>query len=138
MEVETNPDPADVALLADRIAADTAAVTGHDDLAPLAVFERDGDGRIVAGVHGWTWGGCCEISDLWVDESCRGRSIATELLDTVEAEASRRGCRRVVLFADAANTGPDGGLWTRRGYQVVGRIDDYPVGDAALWFAKEL
>jgi hypothetical protein len=37
MEVETNPDPADVALLADRIAAHTAAVTGHDDTRPTRV-----------------------------------------------------------------------------------------------------
>lgn len=44
----------------------------------------------------------------------------------------------MVLFTHAANAGADGEGWTRRGYELVARVDDYPIGDAALWFRKPL
>ena len=59
-------------------------------------------------------------------------------MERAEAEARRRGCRQVVLMAHAVNSGPDGSRWSRWGYQLVARVDDYPVGDAALWYRKAL
>ena len=136
--VEDDPDPADVAWLEARIIDQNAAATGHDGEMQLAVFVRDEHGAIVAGIYGWTWGGCCELQHLWVDESRRGEGLATALITAAEAEATRRGCGQIVLFTHAANAGPDGAGWTRRGYELVGRVDDYPLGDAALWFRKPL
>ncbi|MGZ4753452.1 MAG: GNAT family N-acetyltransferase [Acidimicrobiia bacterium] len=99
---------------------------------------RGDDGTVLAGVSGWTWGGCCELQHLWVHESERGNGLGSRLLDAAEAEAARRGCGQVVLFTHAANAGRTGERWTRRGYELVGRVDDYPLGDAALWFRKAL
>jgi ribosomal protein S18 acetylase RimI-like enzyme len=99
---------------------------------------RDDDGRVIAGVYGWTWGRCGELQHLWVDEDHRYRTLATRLLDEAEAEAARRGCAQMVLFTHAANTGRTGRRWLHRGYELVGRVDDYPAGDAALWYRKRL
>ncbi len=139
-EVEEHPDPADVALLEARVAEQTATMTGmpREPESQLAIFVRDDEGAIVAGVFGWTWGGTCEIAHLWVDASRRGQGIATALLDAAEAEAARRGCGQIVLFTHAANAGAGGARYPRRGYELVGRVDDYPVGDAALWYRKPL
>ncbi|MGZ6963922.1 MAG: GNAT family N-acetyltransferase [Acidimicrobiia bacterium] len=138
--VEDDPDPADVARLEAAVVEQTADVTGHsvDDEIPLAIFVRGDDGTVLAGVSGWTWGGCCELQHLWVHESERGNGLGSRLLDASEAEAARRGCGQVVLFTHAANGGRTGERWTRRGYELVGRVDDYPLGDAALWFRKAL
>jgi len=38
------------------------------------------------------------ISELFIRESARGRGIGARLLETVEAEATRRGCRRLMLL----------------------------------------
>lgn len=140
LTVEDDPDPDDVALLERQVAAETARSTGQDgDVeTQLAIFVRAEGGSIVAGIYGWTWGGCAELQHLWVDESQRGRGLATRLLDAAEAEAARRGCGQVVLFAHAANSGTAGERWARRGYELVGRVDDYPRGDAALWYRKAL
>lgn len=140
VRVETDPDPADVARLDALVAQHNAAATGRvgEPESQLAIFVRDDDGTMVAGVYGWTWGGCCEVQHLWVDEARRGEGLGTRLLDEVEAEAARRGCRQVVLFTHAANAGADGQRYPRRGYELVGRVDDYPVGDAALWYRKHL
>jgi GNAT superfamily N-acetyltransferase len=140
LTVEDDPDPTDIALLETRVAEQTARVTGHaiDGERQLAIFVRDDDGTILAGVFGWTWGGCAELQHLWVRESQRGNGLGTQLLDAAEAEAVRRGCGQIVLFTHAANAGANGDRYTRRGYELVGRVDDYPVGDAALWYRKSL
>jgi GNAT superfamily N-acetyltransferase len=138
LTVEDDPDPAAVALLEAHVAAETARATGHGGETQLAIFGHGDDGAIVAGIYGWTWGGTCELQHLWVAESHRGRRLGTQLLDAAEAEAKRRGCRQVVLFTHAAHTGRSGDRYTRRGYELVGRVDDYPLGDAALWFRKRL
>src|SRR5947207_1211671 len=81
----------DIAVLDDRLSAFTIAESGHDDVRPVAVFARDGDGNVVAGIHGWTWGQCCELVTLWVEEPCRGKGIARTLLGAAEQEARDRG-----------------------------------------------
>lgn len=136
--VEDDPDPSEVAWLEPRVAEQSAAATGHEGETQLAVFVRDDRGAVVAGIYAWTWGGCCELQHLWVDETRRGQGLASELVTAAEQEATRRGCTQVVLFTHAANAGRDGSRWTRWGYELVGRVDDYPIGDAALWFRKPL
>ena len=140
LTVEDDPDPTDIELLETRVTEQTARVTGHavGSERQLAIFVRDDDGEILAGVFGWTWGGCAELHHLWVHEAQRGKGLGTRLLDAAEAEAARRGCGQVVLFTHAANNGVNGERYTRRGYELVGRVDDYPVGDAALWYRKPL
>jgi GNAT superfamily N-acetyltransferase len=138
--VEDDPDPGDLATLEERLADATATATGHPRSGerPLAVFARGDDGALVGGVSGWTWGGTCELLHLWVDDAARGEGLGTRLLDAAEAEAIRRGCHQVVLFTHAVHAGRDEQRYPRRGYELVGRVDDYPTGDAALWYRKPL
>ncbi len=56
--VETHPDPQGVDFLEDRINEFNIQTTGSDDGRLLASFVRDGEGQIMAGIYGWTWGGC--------------------------------------------------------------------------------
>jgi GNAT superfamily N-acetyltransferase len=138
--VDDDPEPEVLATLESRLADETAAVTGHPRAGErqLAVLARADDGRLVGGISGWTWGGTCELLHLWVDEAARWDGLGTRLLDAAEGEALRRGCHQVVLFTHAVHSGRDGQRYPRRGYELVGRVDDYPTGDAALWYRKRL
>ena len=133
--VEDSPAPADLALLEDRVAeaALAAADAGEDE--ELAIFVRDDDGRVVAGISGLTWGGYCELHAMWVDEPLRGRGLARALMAGAEEEARRRGCG-VVAFLAYDLLAP--GLYARLGYETVGVIDSYPAGSAARWYRKDL
>ena len=135
LRVEEDPDAADVALLDDHLSAFTIAESGHDDVRPVAVFARDGDGHVVAGIHGWTWGHCCELVTLWVAEASRGQGMGRALLAAAEAEARDRGCIQVTLFTHGFQA-PE--LYVREGYDVVGILDDYPAGSATYWFKKRI
>lgn len=62
------------------------------EVRPLACFARQGDGRVVGGAIGRTWGHHAELQQLWVDEAYRHRGIATSLLERFHAEGAARGC----------------------------------------------
>lgn len=135
MIVEDAPDPDALAFLEARVVEETLAAADHDDDRELAIFVRDPAGEIVAGVTGGTWGGCCELSVLWVDESLRGRGVGSSLIREAEAEAARRNCTQVVLFSHDIQAP---GFYERLGYQTVGVVHGYPSGSAARWFCKRL
>ena len=132
---EDAPDPADVAFLEARVVEATLGAAGIDDDRELAIFARDENGDIVAGVSGGTWGGCCELSFLWVDDRFRGHGLGAALIRAAEEEARRRSCGSVVLLSHDVQAP---GFYERLGYETVGVVEDYPVGSAARWFRKRL
>src|SRR5215203_122567 len=113
--VEADPDPADLALLDERLSAFTLSATGHHDMRPLAVVVRDARGALRSGLHGWTWGRCCELVSLWVDERDRGQGLGRALLAEAEAEARRRCCLQVTLFTHSVQA-PS--LYRSSGYEL--------------------
>ena len=133
--VEDSPAAADVALLEEQVAAAAIAASGLGEEQEFGIFARDDHGRVVAGISGIVWGGCCELQAMWVKESLRNRGLASALVSGAEAEARRRGCALVVFHAyDLLARG----LYERLGYVTVGVIENYPAGSAARWYRKAL
>ena len=133
--VEDLPDAADLALLEERVAAAAIAAAGVGEDRAFGIFARDDKRRMVAGISGMTWGGCCELHAMWVDESLRGRGLARALMAEAESVARRRGCTLVEFFAyDLLAPG----LYQRLGYEAVGVIEGCPAGSAARWYRKNL
>ena len=133
-DVERDPDPLDVEFLETQIRREAARTMGLGDEIELAIFVRDGD-RIVAGISGWTWGDCCEMSSLWVDPSLKGRWLAPRLIAAAEAEARARGCTQTVHFSYGFQARR---LYERAGYELIGRVEDFPSGTDARWYRKSL
>src|SRR3954470_12540677 len=132
--VEDHPDPLDVELLEAHIRSEASNVTGLGDEVELAIFVRDG-GTVVAGISGWTWGDCCELQSLWVAPRLRGSGLATRLIAAAEAEAATRGCSQTVHFTYDFQARS---LYEQNGYELVGRVEDFPAGSDALWYRKRL
>ncbi len=132
--VERDPDPLDVGFLEMQIRREASLAMRLGDEVELAIFVRVGD-RIVAGISGWTWGDCCELSSLWVDSSLKGRWLAPRLIAAAEAEAVARGCTQTIHFSYGFQARR---LYERAGYEVVGRVEDFPAGTDAFWFRKRL
>jgi GNAT superfamily N-acetyltransferase len=133
--ISTEPTPGEVQYLEDRLYEFNSAATGISDGAWLAIFVRDDDHRIVAGICGNTWGGCAEIRQFWVEEARRKQGLGTKLLAAAEREARRRGCRQMLLmtFSFQAPT-----FYARHGFEVVAVVDDHPHGHQNILLRKHL
>jgi GNAT superfamily N-acetyltransferase len=118
-----------------RIYEFNVEATGFDDGRLLRVELRDAEGDLIAGLTGWTWGGCGFIDLLWIRAMDRRKGLGTRILDAVEAEAVARGCTRMVTASHSFQA-PD--LYRRRGYVECGRVEGYPRGHAEIHLAKDL
>ena len=133
-QIEDDPAPGDIEFLETEIRREASAAMGLGEEVELAILVRDG-GAIVAGIGGWTWGDCCELQSLWVHPSLRGRGLATRLIAAAEAEAATRGCSQTVHFTYDFQARE---LYERNGYELVGRVENFPSGTDALWYRKAL
>jgi GNAT superfamily N-acetyltransferase len=123
------------AFLTDRIYEFNAKATGYFDGRLVAGAVRDDTGEIIAGYSGHTWGGCCELSNVWVHERHRGQGLGTLLLRSAEAEAVARGCVRVFL---ATHSFQAPGFYERLGYERKYVIEGRPSGYADIIYVKDL
>ena len=133
--VRDDPTPQEVDYLEARLYEFNSNATGIHDGLGLAVFADDADGRRVAGACGHTWGGCCEIRQVWVDEKMRGRGLGRRLLEAVEREARRRGATQIVLSTHSFQA-PD--FYRKLGFELLFTVDDDPTGHANLLMRKRL
>ena len=133
-EIE-EPSSADVEFLEERLYEFNAAATGISDGRTLGVFLRDESGNIVAGAAGHTWGGTCELRQLWVAASDRGRGRGRRLMAEVEAEAVSRGCRQLVLSTYSFQA-PD--FYRKLGFDIIAELPEYPRGHSHLLLRKHL
>ena len=131
--IESNPAFADVRFLRDRLYDYNVEQTGVDDGQWLALFVRDEQQTIRAGIEGWTWCGSCYISSLWVQQDLRGQDVGTQLLQAAEQEARIRGCQQVVL-ASFSFQAP--GFYQKLGYEVFAVLADHPRGHQEYYLRK--
>lgn len=79
------------------------------DSEPVSALIAEVDGEIVGLVHflfhrsTWTIDDTCYLQDLFVAEGQRGRGVARALIDSVYAEADRRGGRQVYWLTHQSN-----------------------------------
>jgi ribosomal protein S18 acetylase RimI-like enzyme len=131
----TDPTPAEIDSLEHRLYQFNSQTTGIVDALGISVFGRDTQGELVAGLCGHTWGGCCEIRQVWVDEKHRGQGIGRRLLELAETEARRRGCFQMVLATHSFQA-PE--FYRKLGFEVVHTLPDYPLGYQHLQLRKIL
>lgn len=121
--------------LADRIYEFNAKATGYFDGMLLGGCIRDDAGEVIAGFNGYTWGGCGELSHVWVDERYRGQGLGAVLLRSAEVEAVARGCAQIVL---ATHNFQAPGFYERMGYERKYAIEGRPKGYADIIYVKVL
>jgi len=133
--VEDGPDPGELALLENHVAAAAIAATGAGDEREFGVFLRDRSGRMRAGLSAIVWGGYCELQAMWVDKPLRRRGVARSLMGRADEEARLRGCSLMLFLAYDILAG---GLYDQLGYETVAVVADCPRGSAARLYRKAL
>ena len=67
------------------------------EVSPLSCFARESSGLVVGGAVGRTWGTCCELQQLWVEQAHRRQGIGAHLVRELERHAKTRGCHTFYL-----------------------------------------
>lgn len=133
--IEEEPAEKDLQFLEDRIIEFNYAATGYRDGNRFGIFLRDTQNEIYAAISGFTWGGTGKVEWLWVREDWRGRNLGQDLLSRVEEEAIQRGCTVMVLDTHSFQAP---GFYQKQGYEIAGRLEDYPVGHQSVYLSKRL
>jgi GNAT superfamily N-acetyltransferase len=133
--IETDPIPEQIQYLEDRLYVFNSQTTGIHDGEGLAIFVRDEQGQIVAGICGHTWGACCEVKQFWIEASRRRQGLGTQLLQAVEQEARRRNCQKIVLTTHSFQA-PE--FYIKHGFCVIATIEDNPRGHQNIFLQKAL
>jgi ribosomal protein S18 acetylase RimI-like enzyme len=128
-------DYREVEFLDDQLYENSVRVTGINDGRILAIVQRDDQKVITAGLFGYTWGGCCEIRFLWIQETLRRQGLGTRLMAAAESEVISRGARQIVLSTHSFQAP---GFYRRLGFEEVGCFEDYPEGHQCIFMRKQL
>lgn len=67
------------------------------EVSPLSCFARLPSGLVVGGAIGRTWGTCCELQQLWVEQAHRCQGFGAQLVREFEHHAETRGCHTFYL-----------------------------------------
>ena len=133
--IVADPSTRDVQYLEDRHYEFNREATGIWDGRGLGVFVRKSDGQIVAGAAGHTWGGTCELRQVWVQQELRGKGLGKQLLEAAMSEAERRGCWQLLICTHSFKAP---GFYRKLGFEEVARLEQYPHGHAQIFFRKHL
>lgn len=109
--------------------------TAADSEVPVQVYALD-DETLIGGLVGNAWAHWLHIELLWVDKRLRSSGVGTRLMETAERQArDELGCSasRVETFDFQAP-----GFYTKLGYTLVGKVEDYPPGCTDHIFVKRL
>ena len=133
--VTDSPTCEDVAHLEQRLEEHNISHTGITDARLLTIVLRDDHGNIIAGLHGWTWGGCCEVKTLWVHEGVRGNGLGTRLMKAAESEARARGATQIVLSTHSFQAPA---FYARLGFIELARVEGCPTGHSSIYLKKKI
>jgi GNAT superfamily N-acetyltransferase len=128
-------DPADIAVIADGLAAYNESQTGYRDNRPLAVFVRDAAGKVVGGLYGRTSWGLVYVDRFFLPEGLRRDRIGSRVLAMAEEEGRRRGCTRIALTTLSVQAP---GFYKKQGYDVAAAIECDPPGLTRYYMTKRL
>lgn len=105
------------------------------DVRALACIAQAADGSVRGGALGRTWGQCCELQQLWVDEALRHQGQGTRLMQAFEQAAVARGCTTFYLdtFSFQAPA-----FYRALGYEVVLTLAGYTGGVEKYTMVKRL
>lgn len=109
--------------------------SGIEDARLMSIMIRSTAGDLLAGLHGYTWGGYCEVKSLFVAAKLRRQGLGGMLLTSAELEAVKRGCRLILLTTHSFQAPA---FYRRHGYGEVATVDNCPQGHAYILMSKAL
>jgi putative oxidoreductase len=135
LPLSDNPSAAELRELDESLDLHNVEHTTIRDARLLSIMLRSRDGRLYAGLHGHTWGGCCEIKTIWVGEHHRRQGIGGHLLKAAATEATSRGCSHIILSTHSFQAP---GFYEKHGFSQVASVANCPRGHSYILMVRPL
>lgn len=136
VEVSDEPNAEAERILGGGLAAFNEAVTGYNDRRLLTVLIRDPvTQEILGGITGKTTLGMAFLDLFHLPEGLRGSGLGSQLLQTFEDEARRRGCANAVLYTLSFQAP---GFYEKHGWVRFGEVPCEPEGSSRVFLSKRL
>lgn len=132
--VDYAPTEIDNAVVREGITAFNEKRVGERDKT-FSIFLRDDSGKIFGGVQVFLGTESVYTDVLWVEESLQKQGYGTKLLDAVEREALRNGCR--VSLVDTWDFQAEG-FYLKKGYERIGELKNYWLGHSKIFLKKDI
>ena len=119
--LESEAASRDLEVIAHGVFAHGRAQAHDGNAEAIACLVRDGE-RVVAGGTGRTEYERLFVTYLWVAEDLRGQGLARRILEALESEATKRGCRDALIETlddTVAN------LYRHLGYRTIAEVKGY-------------
>ena len=101
----------------------------------VRIFIRNMENKVVGGAIGSVFGGWLYISLMWVEESLRNRGYGTKLLEMMENEAVKLGCKHAHVDTYSFEAKP---FYEKNGYTLFASLENYPEGHSKHFLKKKL
>ena len=108
---------------------------GDDGGRNLCFVLQSPDQEIVGGVIGATYWDWLYINLMWIKEELRGHGYGSRLLTLAEEEARQRGAKQAYLDTFSFQAP---GFYKKHGYEVFGKLHDFPAGHQRYFLTKRL
>lgn len=112
------------------------SMAGPEGYAPLAILVRDADdGTTVGGLWGRILNDWLFVELLFVPEPLRRSGLGTRVMRAAERSAAEKQC--VGIWVDTYSFQAPG-FYAKLGYDIFGRLPDYPRGHERIFLRKLL
>jgi GNAT superfamily N-acetyltransferase len=127
------PTDADRETVSSGLADFSEQQAGYRDYKPLAALLKDDQGATLGGMIGRTSYGMLFIDTVFLPRDRRGHELGSRLLDMMETEGIRRGCK-VGFLMTITFQAP--GFYAKYGWTEFNRIACDPPGTARVFMTK--
>lgn len=117
------------------ILSQNAQDTGFPFRPEPVVLKIEEEGRVIAGLVGFTNWEWLYIETLAVEAAYRGKGLGRMLIDQAEHVARERACRGVWVDTFTFQS-PE--FYVRLGYEPFGQLEDFPHGEKRIFLRKLL
>ncbi|WP_372770666.1 GNAT family N-acetyltransferase [Pseudoalteromonas sp.] len=135
IEILDNPEQELTDYLTDKIREFNWANWEVQERLPLAAQLKSDSGEVIAGASARTFGDWLLLDILWVSEELRGQQVGTQLLNKIETEARKRGCKKCLLDTLNFQAMP---FYKKHGYITQWVQEGYPKDGCKYFMVKEL
>lgn len=134
-EIVALPDDAVRDAILAPLISHNESMVGPTERQTVAIVLRNEAGAIAGGLWGLTGFRWLFVQYLAVPPVMKGQGRGRALMLAAEDEARRLGCVGIWLdtFSFQAR-----GFYEKLGYEVIGRIDDFPPGEARFFLCKRI